>query len=101
LQDFKVNCVRHLPLIFSSTWSWKGIKEAEFSGGNMPVFALYPNRKSVLEIGSFGDVELDDQLARDLINNNTDEDVTFVNFDKIETAIAVCVWINCRKWIFK
>ena len=66
----------------------------------MTVFALYPNRKSVLEVGSFGDVELDDQLARDLINSNTDEDVTFGNFDKIETAIAVCVWINCGRRIF-
>lgn len=67
----------------------------------MTVFALYPNRKSVLEVGSFGDVELDNQLARDLINTNTEEGVTFGNFDSIKTAIECCVWINCGKWIFK
>ena len=66
----------------------------------MTVFALYPDRKSVLEFGSFGDVELDNQLARDLINVNTEEGVTFGNFDKIEAALEVCVWINCGRWIF-
>lgn len=67
----------------------------------MTVFKLYPNRKSVLEVGSLGSVELDNQLARDLINTNTEEGVTFGNADRVETAIEVCVWINCGKWIFK
>jgi len=67
----------------------------------MTVFALYPYKKSVLPLGSFGDVELDSQWARDLINANTEEGVTFGNFDTIESAINVCVWINCGKWVFK
>lgn len=66
----------------------------------MTVFKLYINKKSVFEIGSLGSVELDNQIARDLINTNTEWGVTFGNFDRIETAIEVCVWINCGRNIF-
>ena len=67
----------------------------------MTVFALYPYKKSVLEFGSFGQVELDDQLAQDLNNFSTEEDVIFGNFGSVEAALNYCVWINCGKWVFK
>ena len=68
----------------------------------MTVFALYPDRKSVLEVGSYGSKEEDDLavLGFTSLITEVDPSVIFYNVNTIEQAIAVCVWLATSAWIF-
>lgn len=65
----------------------------------MPVFALFPERKSVFYLGSLGSIEDDNELVRRLRNIPTEKNVVFGNFTNIELALSVSVWINNGAWI--